>query len=153
MTRIYYSTSHVVWTAQLTTRPDITAPWMQPNISSHLQLIKFALNSNSQGFSQNWCQGESFPANAFVTDFLDPEQMCHTAAMCCETSTKYIVRHVRELNSPASDPCVVPWVAALSALDAFGEDLKIIANFHFLFRTIFLLVIVNFIRTAHDIFI
>lgn len=103
---------------------------MRPNISSHLQLIKFALNSGSQGFSQNWCQGESFPANACVTDFWDLEQMCHAAVMCCDTSTEYIVRHVQELNSPASDPCVVPWVDALSALDASGEDLKIITNFH-----------------------
>lgn len=44
--------------------------------------------------------------NACVTDFSDPEQMCHTAVMCWEI-TEYIVRHIRELNPAANDPCEV----------------------------------------------
>lgn len=132
--QIYYSTSSVVWTALLPTRPGITIPWLQPNISLNLQPITFALKSSSQGFSQSWCQGESFPVNARVTDVLGLEQMCHTAVI----STEYIIRHVQELQSPANDPCVVtqlghrqpvptgPWMP-------LARSLNIITNFSLCF--------------------
>lgn len=141
----------MVWTALLPTRPGITTPWLQPNISLNLQPIKFVRKSSSQGISQSWCQGESFPVNACVTDVLDLKQMCHTAVMCCEISIKYIVRHVKELHSPANDPYVVtqPSVPWMPLARSCNYKLFIVP---FLFWTNFLLVIVNFIKTAHDIF-
>lgn len=87
--------------------------------------------------------------------------MCHTAVTCQEISTESIDRHVRELNSPANHPCVATQLHhtdtnALFALHHFGEQSQ--NNYNpfvgpFLFRTNFLLVIVNFIRTTRDVFI
>lgn len=134
---------------------------MQPNISLNLQPIKFALNSNSQGFSQNWCQGEPFPLNACVTDFVDLEQMCHTAVTGCEISSKCVIRHIQELLNLHQPTTLVRLLSFITgsqcpcmALHTFAEQSQ--HNYElfivpFLFRTNFLLVIVNFIRTAYDV--
>lgn len=69
MTGIYYSTSSVIWTAQLTTGLNAIIPWMQPNISLNLQHIKLAFDSNSQSFFRELVPSQIFP-NQCLCDWL-----------------------------------------------------------------------------------
>lgn len=81
----------------------------EPDISLNSQRIKFAFNSDSQGFFTELVPSWLFPNECLCNWFLDLEQMCHTAVTCCEISTKDLIRHIEELNSPASDLCGVTW--------------------------------------------